>query len=253
MPIGITEEHEHLRTAVRRFVDDRIAPAVVREALDATTEARPGFWAALAEPGWIGLHVAEAHGGSGVGLVEQAVVIEELGRACAPGPYVPTAIVAALLQADGGAAADALLPGLASGARTGAVALDGATLVAGGAGADVIVCAVDGAWYALDAAAVRATEVKSVDLTRRLARIDADAAKTAAQAAPERQLANLTDEQVRLLAAALFAAEAVGIAQWCVDTAAEYAKVRVQFGRPIGQFQGVKHRCAEMLARVELA
>ena len=58
---------------------------------------------------------------------------------------------------------------------------------------------------------------------------------------------------MRLLAATLFAAEAVGIAQWCVDTAAEYAKVRVQFGRPIGQFQGVKHRCAEMLARVELA
>ena len=246
MPIGITEEHEHLRRAVRRFVDDRIDPGVVREALEAKTQARPAFWDALAEPGWIGLHVDEAHGGSGVGLVEQAVVVEELGRAGAPGPYVPTAIVAALLEADGGPAADALLPRLVSGELTAAVAIDGATLVAGGAAVDIVVCAVDGAWYALDASAANAREVKSIDLTRRLARIDP-------VAVPERKLANLTDERVRLLAATLFAAEAVGLAQWCVDTASEYAKVRVQFGRPIGQFQGVKHRCAEMLARVELA
>ena len=126
MPIGITEEHEHLRTAVRRFVDDRIDPGVVREALEAEAQTRPPFWAALAEPGWIGLHIDEAHGGSGAGLVEQAVVVEELGRACAPGPYVPTAIVAALLQADGGPAAAALLPRIAAGELTGAVALDGA-------------------------------------------------------------------------------------------------------------------------------
>ncbi|MCU1465288.1 MAG: acyl-CoA dehydrogenase domain protein [Actinomycetia bacterium] len=252
MPIGITEEHEHLRTAVRRFVDDRIDPGVLREALEASSHDRPAFWDALTEPGWIGLHLAEVHGGSGVGLVEQAVVVEELGRACAPGPYVPTAIVAALLQADGGPAADALLPRIVSGELTGAVALDGATLVTGGSVADVIVCAVDGAWYALDAAEAGAKEVKSIDLTRRLARIDRNAA-TAARAAPERKLANLDDDRVRLIAATLFAAEAVGVAQWCVETASEYAKVRVQFGRPIGQFQGVKHRCAEMLARVELA
>ncbi len=253
MPIGITEDHEHLRTAVRRFVDDRISPSVVRDALDAATQTRPAFWDALAAPGWIGLHVDETHGGSGAGLVEQAVVVEELGRACAPGPYVPTAIVAALLTADGGPAADALLPRIVAGELTGAVALDGETLVAGGSGADVIVCSGAGAWFALDAADVDATEVKSIDLTRRLARIDAAAATTAAAAHPERRLTNLTDDRVRLLAAALFAVEAVGVAQWCVDTAAEYAKVRVQFGRPIGQFQGVKHRCADMLARVELA
>jgi alkylation response protein AidB-like acyl-CoA dehydrogenase len=253
MPIGITDEHEHLRRAVRRFVDDHIGPAVVRAALEADTQARPAFWKALSEPGWIGLHVDEVHGGSGVGLVEQAVVVEELGRACAPGAYVPNALVAALLQADAGPAADALLARLVSGELTGAVALDGATLVAGGSVADVVVCAVDGIWYALDAAAIGASEVKSVDLTRRFARIDRDAVNGAARSAPERKLANLTDDDVRLLAATLFAAEAIGIAQWCVDTAADYAKVRVQFGRPIGQFQGVKHRCAEMLARMELA
>jgi alkylation response protein AidB-like acyl-CoA dehydrogenase len=253
MPIGITEDHEHLRTAVRRFVDDRIAPAVVRDALEATTEARPTFWDALREPGWIGLHVDEAHGGSGAGLVEQAVVVEELGRACAPGSYVPTAIVAALLCVDGGTAAEELLTQIATGELTGAIAFGGATLVAGGAAADVIVCALDDGWYVLDRADVGAREAKSVDLTRRLARIDLDAATTAAKSHPERKLASVRDDDVLLLAATLFAAEAVGVAQWCVDTAAEYAKVRVQFGRPIGQFQGVKHRCAEMLARVELA
>ncbi len=253
MPIGITEDHEQLRTAVRRFVDDRIAPPVLREALEAETESRPAFWAALSEPGWIGLHVSEDHGGSGAGLVEQAVVVEELGRACAPGAYVPTAIVAAVLGANGGAAAEQLLARVVSGELTGAVAFDGAALVAGGAGADIIVSRVDDTWYALDASDLGATESKSVDLTRRLARIDLDATARAATANPDRKLSNLGADDVVLLAATLFAAEAVGVAQWCVDTAAEYAKVRVQFGRPIGQFQGVKHRCAEMLARVELA
>ncbi len=253
MPIGITEDHEHLRAAVRRFVDDRIAPAVVRAALEADTETRPDFWDALSEPGWIGLHVAEEYGGSGVGLVEQAVVVEELGRACAPGAYVPTAIVAAVLSADGGPAAEELLPRIVAGELTAAIALDGATLVAGGAVADIVVCCLSGAWYALDAADVGAREARSIDLTRRLARIDPDAAAAVARAKPARKLVGVDDDRVRLLAATLFAAEAVGVAQWCVDTASAYAKVRVQFGRPIGQFQGVKHRCAEMLARVELA
>src|SRR5258708_465680 len=211
MPIGITEEHEHLGSGVRRLVDARVEPSVVGAALEAATQDRPPFWDALAEPGWIGLHVDEAHGGSGAGLLEQAVVIEELGRACAPGPYVPTAIVAALLQADGGPVADALLPGFAAGGLTGAVALDGATLVSGGNAADVIVCAVDGVWYAVDAAAVHVQEVTSIDLTRRLARIDLAAASNAAKSAPERRLAHLTDEQVRLISATLFAAEAIGI------------------------------------------
>jgi alkylation response protein AidB-like acyl-CoA dehydrogenase len=253
MPIGITEEHEHLRSAVRRFVDDRVGPAVVRAALEGPGAGRPEFWSALAQPGWIGLNVDEAHGGSGAGLLEQAVVVEELGRACAPGPYVPTAIVAALLRLDGGPAADALLPRIAAGDLTAALALEGSTLAAGGAAADVVVCESGGAWFALDAPTTGAQEVGSVDLTRRFARLDPDAVEHAAAADPDRRLANVTGDDVRDLAAVFFAVEAVGVAQWCIDTASEYAKVRVQFGRPIGQFQGVKHRCADMLARVELA
>src|SRR6476659_3323152 len=103
MPIGLTEEHEALRIAVRRFVETRIPPAVMRAALDAERETVPEFWPALCEPGWLGLHVDEANGGAGYGFVEQAVVLEELGRAAAPGPYTPTVLAAAVLQAAGGA------------------------------------------------------------------------------------------------------------------------------------------------------
>jgi len=113
----------------------------------------------------------------------------------------------------------------------------------------VIVCELDGNWYALDAAAVRPQELPSIDLTRHVAQLDLDGVT----GSDDQLLPGLTSERVRDLSAVLLAAEAVGIAQWCVETAADYAKVRVQFGRPIGQFQGVKHRCADMLARAELA
>jgi 3-oxochol-4-en-24-oyl-CoA dehydrogenase len=249
MAIGITEEHEELRQAVRRFVETRIPPAVPRAVVDGSSETRPEFWKAIREPGWLGLHVSEANGGAGYGLVEQAVVVEELGRACAPGPYLGTVLAAAILQQAGGPAAAALLPRLATGECTGAVALGGARPVVGGHDADVIVCEVNGAWAALDASTARAKELPSIDLTRHVAQLDLDNVVVPA----DRQLSGLAADRVRDLAAVLLAAEAIGVAQWCVDTAAEHAKVRVQFGRPIGQFQGVKHRCADMLARTELA
>jgi 3-oxochol-4-en-24-oyl-CoA dehydrogenase len=249
MAIGITEEHEELRQAVRRFVDTNIPPAAVRAAVDGKRDARPPFWAALSEPGWLGLHVAEAHGGAGYGLVEQAVVVEELGRACAPGPYLATAIAAAILVDAGGPAADHWLPNLASGESTGAVALNGARPVFGGQDADVIVCEIGGEWYALDAGSAQAKELPSIDLSRPVAQLDLDSVQPPADG----RLPGLASARVQDLAAVLLAAEAIGVAQWCVETAAEYAKVRVQFGRPIGQFQGVKHRCADMLARTELA
>src|SRR5215467_11886676 len=145
MPIGITEEHEHLRDAVRRFVDTRITPDVVRAALDARAEERPPFWTALVEPGWVGLHIADA------GVLEQAVVVEELGRACAPGPYVPTAVVAAILALAGGPAAEAWLPRVQSGDAIAALVLDGDTVGISAHLADLIVGSIDGEWYALDA------------------------------------------------------------------------------------------------------
>jgi alkylation response protein AidB-like acyl-CoA dehydrogenase len=271
VPIGITEDHEALREVVRRFVDTQCPPAVPRQVLDAAHEPRPPFWDALGEPGWVALHVAEAHGGAGYGFVEQCVVIEELGRAAAPGPYVPTALAAAIVDAGAAAAAKAVLPSLAAGGTIAAVALEGTLAVDGdgdGGGwrvsgtlqpvigahlADVIVARArtrDGdEWVVLDAADATVTELRSVDPTRRAARVEVDGATIV----PDRRIGDVPDASVRAIAAVLFAAEAVGVAQWCVDTAAQYAKERVQFGRPIGQFQGVKHRCADMLARTELA
>jgi alkylation response protein AidB-like acyl-CoA dehydrogenase len=271
MPIGITEDHEALRQVVRRFVEAQCPPAVPRATLDAEHEARPPFWGALADLGWLGLHVAEDAGGAGYGAVEQCVVVEELGRAGAPGPYLASALAAAVVQAAGVAeVAKAVLRPLVTGEKAGAVALtgalqarengDGGLTVSGslqpvlsGHVADVLVLPtdVDGRveWVVVDRADVAVRELRSVDPTRRVAAVDVDDAVVPA----DRRLGALPLDTVHALATVLFAAEAVGVAQWCVDTAAEYANERVQFGRPIGQFQGVKHRCADMLARTELA
>ena len=125
MPIGISEEHEALRQAARGWVERHCAPAVPRSALDAETESLPPFWADLAAQGWLGLHVDEALGGEGYGLPEVAVVLEELGRACAPGPFLPTVLASAVLHAAGKEIAADIVPGLASGETVGTVALGG--------------------------------------------------------------------------------------------------------------------------------
>ncbi|TYB41593.1 acyl-CoA dehydrogenase [Actinomadura chibensis] len=270
MAIGLTEEHEALADSVRGFAERNIPATAVRAALEADEEARPGFWPALADQGLLGLHLPEEHGGQGYGLLELAVVLEELGRAAAPGPVLPTVLASAVIDASGNAGARAgLLPGLADGSRTGAVALDGgltgradgdALVVSGTAGtvlgaglADVLVLPValdDGVrWVVVDAADVTVTPVPSLDRVRRVASVEASGAAVPA----DRILDGVTTARVRDLAAALFGAEAAGLAGWLVSTAAEYAKVREQFGRPIGQFQGVKHKAARALIALEQA
>jgi len=272
MPIGITEEHVALQDAVRGWVERHCSPAVPRALLDAPEETLPPFWRELAAQGWLGLHIDEAHGGSGYGLLELAVVLEELGRALAPGPILPTMLAASVVAMSSNEAARAeLLSQLASGDAPGALAGgDGCGLsgdetaeglrvsgsvraVLGGHLAALIVAPVrvgdTAIWAVLDGAAVDRRELPSVDATRRLAEITVDGVVVPAT----HRLDGVSRERVLDLVATLTAAEAVGVAQWAVDTAAEYAKERVQFGRPIGQFQGVKHKCADMLCRVELA
>ncbi|WP_067796456.1 acyl-CoA dehydrogenase [Actinomadura formosensis] len=270
MAIGLTEEHEALAESVRGFAERNIPAAAVRAVLDADEETRPGFWPALAEQGLLGLHLAEEHGGQGYGLLELSVVLEELGRAAAPGPFLPTVLASAVIDASGNAKLHAeLLPALADGSKTGAVALDGALTgrrdgdslvvsgtsgtVLGAALADVIVLpvAVDGGeqWVAVDAADLTVTPVASLDRGRRVAAVEASEVAVGA----DRVVDGLTAGRVRDLAAALFGAEAAGLAGRLVTTAAEYAKVREQFGRPIGQFQGVKHKAARALIALEQA
>lgn len=263
--IALAEEHLDLRDAVRSFTVVAVPSASVRSCLDAKTESLPGCWPALAGQGLLGLHLPESYGGSGAGLLELAVVVEELGRAIVPGPFLPTVLASAVLAAAGH---PAHLTGLADGSLVGAVALDSALVgvrdgdsvvlagsvepVLGGALADVLVLPVrlddEPRWVVTTPQRDRRTELPSHDLTRRFARIDVDGLRIGAT-----EVLSIGVRRPHDLAATLFAAEATGIADWCTGTAADYAKVRRQFGRLIGQFQGVKHRVARMLVRTEQA
>jgi alkylation response protein AidB-like acyl-CoA dehydrogenase len=277
MPIGIGEDHEELRRTVRRWVETKCPPEVPRALLDAATEGLPPFWDELAGQGWLGIHVAEEHGGQGFGLVELAVVVEELARAAAPGPVLPTMLAAAILAGSSDPAdAKELLPAVVDGSRPAVVALPGSGSLSVVTGADgsltlsgtvrpvlaaaagarlLLVPAADPArpdaefWCALDldASGVTVEPLASLDLTRRVAAV----VVAGAVVAPERRLTGVTTALVRERALALAAAECAGGARWCLETATQYAKDRHQFGRPIGQFQAVKHRLADMLVSVE--
>jgi alkylation response protein AidB-like acyl-CoA dehydrogenase len=273
MAIGLTEEHEALAASVRGFAERHVTTQVVRAAADADAEERPAFWPALADQGLLGLHLPEEHGGQGFGLVELAVALEELGRANTPGPYLPTVLASAII--DTSSAAKDLLPGLADGSRTAAVALDAAPgtgltgrrspdglivdgavePVLGAALADLLVLPVrvehedapGEEWVVVAAADASVEPLGSLDLTRRVARVVLKDVTVPV----ERVITG--GRSPRDLAAILFGAEACGVAGWAVDAAVSYATMREQFGRPIGQFQGVKHRCARMLIRLERA
>ncbi|SCF59265.1 acyl-CoA dehydrogenase [Streptomyces sp. Ncost-T10-10d] len=267
MTIGLTQEHLDLRDAVRAFVNRHITEDTLRAAADAERETLPAHWSGLAEQGVLGLHLPEEDGGAGYGLVELAVVTEELGRATAPGPFLPTTLASAVLHAAGHRTylaplavgttlgAVGLAPGTLALARAadGGVTVTGTSeLVIGGHLADVFVLPASDngrtTWLVLPRAAVDTTDVRSHDLTRRSSRVTVRSVPV-----PAADLLDLDPRTPGDLAATLFAAEAAGLADRCVTTAAQYARVREQFGRRIGQFQGVKHRCARMLAQAEQA
>ncbi len=270
MGLAIRAEHEELATTVRRWTQARRPLGAARLLLDAEVDALPELWPELGELGWIGLAVSEANGGQGYGLSELAVVLEEVGRAGLPGPLLATAVAAIAADrwgadpelgrrlADGSVPAGLVVP--AGRATTSMLGLDGDRLsgtigpVWNGATAEVLLLPVADpttagkpGWVLVDRADVTVVELPSFDPTRRLAEVTADqvvvpAARRLAPGAP-----------VELVATLLAGAEAVGVADWCVSTASTYAAERVQFGRPIGQFQAVKHRCADMLVALEMA
>ena len=121
MGIALTDDHRELAEVARAFLTSQKARWAARSLLDASDEARPPFWQGMVELGWLGLHVDEEYGGSGYGLPELVVVIEELGRAVAPGPFVPTVIASAVIANEGTAEQKSrLLPGLIDGTVTAA-------------------------------------------------------------------------------------------------------------------------------------
>ena len=265
MAIGLTDEHEALAESVRAFTTRYMPPEAVRAGID-KPDARPAYWPALAAQGLLGLHLAEEHGGQGFSLVELAIAVEQFGRALAPGPYVPTVLAGAIIGSAGNTPAE-LLADLADGSRPAAVSLaagltgrrteqglvvSGAVEpVLGAALADVLVVPVataDGAeWVVIDSAETQITPLESLDLTRGVAAVSLPEVMLPAA----RVLRDVTDPYS--LATVILGAEACGVAGWALDAAVAYAKLREQFGRPIGQFQGVKHLCAWMLVGVERA
>jgi alkylation response protein AidB-like acyl-CoA dehydrogenase len=287
---AFSEEQEQFRAALRRFLDAKSPTTEVRRVMATDQGYDPAVWRQLsAELALPGIHLPERYGGAGFGMVELGIAMEELGRALLCAPYFSTAVLAAnaIVNAGSEAQKTALLPDLASGARLATLAvteLDGewnpgaielsAAAVAGGYQlegvksyvvdghiADLLIVAArapaaaggDGvALFALpaDTRGVQRRLLKSTDATRKIARIDFQGVRA--------ELLGNLDGMKPLLrtldqAAVALANEMVGGAQTLLDSAVNYAKMRVQFGRPIGSFQAIKHKLADMLLEVELA
>jgi alkylation response protein AidB-like acyl-CoA dehydrogenase len=264
-----SDTEEALRDSVRRLFADRCPPEAATSLYDAAPQDFSGLWRTLAaDLGLAGLLVPEELGGAGATAREAAVVMEEIGRAVAPVPYLSSAVVAtvALLRAGD----TDTVQGLAAGSLTAALAVplstapdatiagigaDGngitgrITSVAGVGEADVLLVPVAGAdglelhTVARDAAGVTVSPILSLDMTRPLANIEFSGATSSrvGSAAADTAIAAALET-----GAAMLASEQLGIAQWCFDTTLAYTKERKQFGRAIGSYQAIKHRLADL-------
>ncbi|HEX4253232.1 MAG TPA: acyl-CoA dehydrogenase family protein [Pseudonocardia sp.] len=280
-------EHDELRATVRRFLSDRSPEAEVRRLMETEDGYDPAVWRQLADLGLLGLLVPERHGGAGSGCVELQIVCEEMGRALLCAPFLASAVLAtsALCFAGDEAACARYLPGLADGSVIGTLAVteeagswraedtatraesDGAgdftltgekLFVLDGAAADLllVLAATETAGprlFAVDADApgLLREPMATLDATRKQARITL-AATPAVPISGDGDTAAALATALDISAAAL-AAEQAGGARRVLEMAVEYAKVREQFGRPIGSYQAIKHKCADMLLEAESA
>jgi alkylation response protein AidB-like acyl-CoA dehydrogenase len=242
MDLTLGSEQEAVRTAIRELLADRLPMARVRQVV----ASEPGFdealWRQAAGLGWFGLGVPEAEGGAGYGLAEEMLLFVELGRSLAPGPWLGSVLAAHAL---GGRLREDVLGGRYRVAVIDDPADSGSGLAADAEAADgLLVVGRDGVRHGKVTDRAFAT-AQSIDPTRRLARIQLDGIAT--------EQLDVGASMLRRMATVLLAAEAVGIAERTLEASVEYAKVRQQFGRPIGSFQAVKHRCADMAVRAEVA
>ena len=276
MDFGFTPEQEMLRDAARKFLATASPPSVARAAMASTDAHDPARWRALAKLGWLGILVPADLEGQGGDFLDMAVVLEESGKALLPGPFFASAVLATLALRDAGSAAQRtrLLPALARGERV-------ATLARGVSGDAAVTLRTDGRVtgrvpFVMDAASadllvvvarresgapalalvertaagVGVLPLATVDMTRRLAALELHdvAAEELTAAEPDAVLRRLGDH-----ACAGLALELVGVGQRALELSVAYAGERMQFGRPIGSFQAVKHRCVDMMVQVETA
>jgi alkylation response protein AidB-like acyl-CoA dehydrogenase len=283
---AFSDEQNELRRAVRRFLQDRSPETEVRRLMETVTGYDPLVWKQMADQlGLQSVTIPEAYGGSGLSCVELAIILEEMGGALLCAPYFATVALAtnALLAAGDESAKAEYLPGICSGETIGTLAFteDGGSwdlasvslearenadgwkltgrkmFVLDGLVANLLlVVGRDPAGLSLfavrsDAAGLVRTPLDTIDQTRKQARLELD--DTPARLIGPPGCAQPGLSKTLDLAAAALAAEEVGGAQRCLDAAVQYAKTRIQFGRPIGSFQAIKHKCADMLVEVESA
>jgi alkylation response protein AidB-like acyl-CoA dehydrogenase len=240
MHFDLTEDQKEIKRVARELLAARSSFERVRAAAEGGAYD-PALWQELCALGWPGIAVAEEHGGQGLGMVELAVLLEELGYACAATPFLSTAAAAAAIQAYGTEGQRARwLPSLAAGEATAGIGTR--ALCAGGVGAAVVVVLLDGEDGG-SAVLVHDADVEpleAIDPTRRYATVSGGEIEPLAPAAAD-------------LVRTAIAAEVVGVAQRALDMTLAYVKERRQFGVPVGAFQAVQNRCAQMLLDVESA
>ena len=286
MNFGFTEEQELLRSEVRKFLDENCPLEEVRKISESPEGFSRELWKQIAELGWLGLTVPEEHGGADLGWVDLVVILEEAGRTLFPSPLISTTLAAAAIRESGSAEQQARwLPRIADGSAIGTLALleaddiqgaegirlratedatllDGEKLFVCDAGAaDLFVVALRSGEGPMDlrlavvergAEGVASEDLPGIDLTKRLGRVRFDGVRLA----PEDLLggggpAGAVTTRLQDLGAVAVAAEMVGAAEAALQLTVGYSQERVQFGQPIGTFQGVKHPLAEMYVDIE--
>ncbi len=249
MDFGFTDDQREIQRTARELLAERARPERVREHAEAGTIDR-SLWGELCELGWPGIAIAEEQGGQGLGRIELSILCEELGRALAPVPFLPSVMAATLIEHAGSAEQrESWLPALAAGESTGAlgVAVEGtAELVIGASEAEVIVLVEDDrSGRVLAAGQADVTPVASIDPTRSTARV------SAAEDAGEALAGDVAAGIDRALVAV--SSELVGVCDRALEMTVAYVKERKQFGVPVGAYQAVSHRCAQMLLETEKA
>ena len=263
MTIAVEPDHVELAEAFDETLAKMNVRAAARIALNADQLLLPAYWREVAGLGWLGLHLPEQHGGGGAGLFEAALLMEALGKHCAPGPVLPTMLASAVIDACGTEEQQTrLLPGLADGTVVAAVGLggelhatdstlsgDGGEVLGGGlAGLVLLASGEDLVILERDRPGLTLAPVRAMDKGMGCARAHADDVAIAAD-----DVIRGARSRALFLGRVLAAAHAAGGSAAVQEMAVSYAKVRVQFGKTIGSFQAVKHMCANLLVGAECA